>query len=492
MPQPKTQPALSVVADMSGGIPMVPYDLDAENSLLAACMLAEDLPARVVPMLTPEDFFRDTNRHVWEAITELWAERMTVNLITVTQRLRAKGHATAPVAGSPENPMHLYLSTLIDDLPTTVGAEDYARIVADQSGKRRLIAYASKVAQSAMDNERLFPELLADAEVALREIARQNVSDGTTTLAEMTPEKMDAMMMWAENPHEASRATPTGLRSLDAKLTGGGLLPGKLYTIGGATSSGKSSLIRWILKCQAEAGIRVCLLSLEQDRDEVWEEVTYALARIDPNSHEQYGLPLDGEELPRFHDAIEQLGNQFSNFHVNDRPRLRPSDIRLILAKLKADHPDLAVVAIDYLHLMAPDVELKQETAQDRLSKIVTAVRDIAKEYNVACLLGSQLTKEATNRQANADLRPKLQHFRDTGVITQVSYCVFGLYTHDYAVKNGMLDVPPEDFLKGVTPAQDARNTMEIGILKQQRGEHGITVTVGFTPANRQIFDLEG
>ena len=464
-----------------------PYDTEAEEAVIAACLLDSSAPARLLPMLSPDDFFREANGNVWRIIGALFAAKSNIDLITVTAALRANGLVTA----RGEESYQFYLSQILSDVPTVIGAEDYARIVADRAGKRRLISFAGTLAGEAFSSGKSFLTLVADAELRLRELVPASVTNGTTTLAEISPEEMDDMLAWAEDPHGSSRAIPTGLQTLDEKLTGGGLLPGKMYTVGASTGMGKSSILRWILKNQVQHGERVCLFSLEQDRKEVREEVVYGLAGIDPQEHEYYGTPLAPDESRVYHDAVQTI-HGFDKFHINDRARLRPIDIRLILSQLKADHPDLSVIAIDYLHLMAPDHEVRGQNAEERLSTIVTEVRDLAKEFEVACLLASQLTKEVMDKRANPDLRPKLQHFRGSGVVTQVSYAVISLFSVDYAVLHNLLEADPNDLDRRADGSEVYRrhNTLEIGILKQQRGAHGTTIEVGFNPAKRQIYDL--
>ena len=183
--------------------------------------------------------------------------------------------------------------------------------------------------------------------------------------------------------------------------------------------------------------------------------------------------------------------------HVDDRPALSPAKIRNRLASLKARYPDLAVVAIDYLHIIQPDhVGKNFGHGEQAISEIVLAIRDTCKELGVACLLGSQLNREVSDRGKTPDFRPQLHHLRMSGTIEQYSYCVLGLFREDYYVAKGMMD-PPGGILGGDgygAPGDSYRafqptHKLEISILKQQRGPAGVTATITYNPALRQFSD---
>jgi replicative DNA helicase len=81
-----------------GKIP--PQALEIEQAVLGALMLQRDALAKVVDILKPEVFYKDAHKHIFEAITRLWANGEPVDILTVTQELRKAGTTRQLVAHS--------------------------------------------------------------------------------------------------------------------------------------------------------------------------------------------------------------------------------------------------------------------------------------------------------------------------------------------------------------------------------------------------------
>ena len=110
-----------------------PNDIEAEEAVIASLLVDSEAILRVSPILKPDDFFREKNGWVYDACVSLWTRNEAINEITVAHELARRERLEA--AGG-----HGFLSQLLSDLPTTVGVEDYARIVARDAVYRRLSA----------------------------------------------------------------------------------------------------------------------------------------------------------------------------------------------------------------------------------------------------------------------------------------------------------------------------------------------------------------
>ena len=99
-----------------------PQNLEAEASVLGGILLENDAINRVLEILAPEDFYRESHRKVFRAMIELSDRNEPVDLITLSDHLKAKGDLEA-VGGS------AYLASLADLVPTAANIAYYARIV---------------------------------------------------------------------------------------------------------------------------------------------------------------------------------------------------------------------------------------------------------------------------------------------------------------------------------------------------------------------------
>lgn len=108
--------------------PDVPYNLLAEESVLASCMVDPQAFGLCQP-LKPSDFFGHDHRRIYEAILRLRGRGRGINQITVAHELGAALNEIGLV----------FLSNIITELPTPVGCEWSAEIVRECAVRRATI-----------------------------------------------------------------------------------------------------------------------------------------------------------------------------------------------------------------------------------------------------------------------------------------------------------------------------------------------------------------
>ncbi|MCL6482303.1 MAG: replicative DNA helicase, partial [Firmicutes bacterium] len=100
----------------------LPYNLDAERSILGAVLLDNHVLDAALEQLRPEDFFLDQHRRIFERMVACREAGDVIDLVTLTEHLRRRGELEA-VGGA------AYLSQLVDGVPRVSNVEHYARIV---------------------------------------------------------------------------------------------------------------------------------------------------------------------------------------------------------------------------------------------------------------------------------------------------------------------------------------------------------------------------
>ena len=65
----------------------IPSNIEAEKSVLAACMLNSDILEEIMMKLRPENFYRPAHRIIFEAITDLHTRRIPVDQISLADNL---------------------------------------------------------------------------------------------------------------------------------------------------------------------------------------------------------------------------------------------------------------------------------------------------------------------------------------------------------------------------------------------------------------------
>src|SRR5206468_3523797 len=86
-----------------------PQSLEAEESVLGGIMLDNTVIDRVIGVLQPDDFYRGAHRKVFRAMVDLTERSEPVDLITLSETLKARGEL-AEVGGA------AYLAELIERL----------------------------------------------------------------------------------------------------------------------------------------------------------------------------------------------------------------------------------------------------------------------------------------------------------------------------------------------------------------------------------------
>ena len=146
-----------------------PQAVDLEEAILGALMLEKGPLNDVIDILhRPDIFYKDAHKKIYEAIQELFSESESIDILTVTQRLRSKGELDN--IGGP-----FYISQLTNRVASSAHTEAHARIIVQKFIMRELIRISGKVIQQAYDETSDVFNLLDEAESELFAVAEGNI-----------------------------------------------------------------------------------------------------------------------------------------------------------------------------------------------------------------------------------------------------------------------------------------------------------------------------
>ena len=100
----------------------------------------------VASFLRAEDFYIHRHGWIWEAFARLHERRVPIDLLTVSEELDQLGRL-AEVGGP------AYLTQLINNVPTSLHAEAYGRIVEANAIRRRMLNAANEIAKLGYQQE---------------------------------------------------------------------------------------------------------------------------------------------------------------------------------------------------------------------------------------------------------------------------------------------------------------------------------------------------
>ena len=455
--RPETRPP-------AGGLP--PHDIAAEEAVIAALLLDADAYPRVLPLLRPQDFFREQNQWCYEACLALADRGEAITHPTLAHELERAGRLDA-LGGEP------YLFELTGKHFTAEGVEAHARIVARDALYRRLIQVAGQIAQTAYAGGPDARHVIAVAEGLLLGIRSTEAAGDFRALR-------DLLDQFLEDPGEAVEgvlvsAVRSGFMDLDALL--GGYKRGDLVILAARTGVGKSSLL---LNFARNAAVgqhgTVAFFALEMSADQLAMRLLSAEADVDA-TRLRLGMHTEPEEARIMH-AIGTLGE--ASIYIDDSAVLSVPEIRAKCRRLQAD-AGLDLVIVDYLQLLHSASSFGENRASE-LGKITRALKEMARELEVPVIAAAQLSRAVEARTPHI---PMLSDLRESGSIEQDADVVMFIYREDvYRTPEEWQDDHPDD-----PGGQHPTGLAQLIVAKHRNGPTG-TVSVRFRDRTASFQDL--
>ena len=163
-----------------------PHSDEAEVATLGALLLNPEALATVLRYLRPDDFYKTANQRVFEAIIYLFDHNEAIDLITITERMKAGGLLDA-VGGA------AYISRLTSSVPTSANVEYYARIVQACSMRRNLVRIAAEMVSNAHDESQEARSVIEEAERQIFEITDRQLSGSFEPAKEIVTRTIEAI-----------------------------------------------------------------------------------------------------------------------------------------------------------------------------------------------------------------------------------------------------------------------------------------------------------
>ena len=406
-----------------------PHDIAAEEAVIASIMVDDEAVFRVSPLLRPEDFFLERNAWIYDTCLALWNRNEPTNPIMIAHELGVRGQLEA--IGGPA-----YLSQLTTELPTAVGVDYYARIVARDAVYRRMITAAGRMAQMAYEGGADLDTALSRAESLLMAL---RIGQGTGNFRHIRDllDKFIQDVGEEDAEGESIAYLRTGFPALDAYL--GGMKRSDLLIVAARPGLGKTSLALTIARNAAVAqNAHVGVFSLEMSGEQLAQRLLSSESGVDQNRLLLMGHLREDEER-RVMDSVGKLSAL--EIYIDDSAGLTIADMRTRARRL-AHERGLNLIIVDYLQLMHSGLWGGQENRVQEISFISRSLKGIARELNVPIVACSQLSRAVESRTPHI---PMLSDLRESGSIEQDADVVMFIYREDaYMRKDDWQDTHPD------------------------------------------------
>lgn len=380
----------------------IPQNIEAEKSVLAACLLNGEAVEELILKLKPNQFYRPAHRIIFQSITDLCVRRIPVDTISVADNLNAQGQLES--AGG-----KVYLLDLADNTFALANWQNHADIVKRTAILRELIYAGTAITALGYDAPDDLNEVVEEAEKTLFNVTEKRVSSTFQKMDNLLIQAFDEITALAEQKNSMA-GVPTGFKDVDDLFHG--LRGGDLVILAARPGVGKTSFALNLAVNAAKAHSSVAFFSLEMSAGQLVQRILCAEARLSL-SKVRSGFIAEGDWT-----AIAEATNTLSklDLYIDDSPGLSILEARAKARRELRHAQGKGLIVVDYLQLMQPPQVRRDGNRAVEVGEISRGLKVLAKEMDMPVLALSQLSRAVEMRGKK---RPMLSDLRESGSIEQ-------------------------------------------------------------------------
>lgn len=427
MPQPKVN--------------ALPYNLEAEQSVLGAILIDMELQFDIVSKLKENDFYLESHKLIFTSMSSIINKNKPVDVVTLSDDMEKC--ATLDKAGGID-----YITELARTTPSAANYQYYLDIVKRDSTLRKLIRSADSIVKEAQSSND-YMKSVAFAEKSVYDISEEL---DTSTLSNITAEFSGILKKYENIQKDKNyfQGLKTGFTGLD-ELTNG-FHSGNLIILAARPSIGKTTFAMNIVENMAIREKAVCaIFALEMTKEELAQRMLCSVSNV--SNQDALKGKLEDDDWQKLWEAQKVLAD--SKIYVDDTSMTTCPEILSKCRRLKSREGKLDLIVVDHIQLM--NAVKSSDSRQQEVTEISRGLKMIAKELEVPVLALSQLSRLVTGRKG---MRPMLSDLRESGAIEQDADIVMFIHRPDLAAED-----------KEVEQGKVKKNVAEIILAKNRAGE---------------------
>ena len=391
----------------------MPYNLEAEQSVLASILLDQVIQLDVISALSEEDFLVESHKIIFDCMREVMLKNVPVDLVTLADMLQKNGKLEK-VGGIG------YLTDITKVIPSSANYEQYLSIVKRDGVLRKLITSSNLIIEDATvstDSDKS----LAYAEKLVFDIAEKDEKHGLEQLGNYFDPVLEKFEKLQKDKNYAT-GIKTGFTRLDYMTNG--LHKGNLIIIAARPSVGKTTFVMNIVENLALKSDAVCaVFALEMTKEELAQRMLCSVGNVPMDA------ALKGKLLQKDEKGFQRIGNTKkllgqAKIFVDESSNVTPQDVLSRARRLKMRQGKLDLIVVDHMQLMQT-AKKNVESRQQEVTDISRNLKMVAKELDCPVIALSQLSRQVTSRKGG---RPVLSDLRESGAIEQDADLVMFLH----------------------------------------------------------------
>lgn len=393
-----------------------PQALDVEEAVLGALLIEPNCIDEAMDELSPNCFYSEKHRMIFEAMRSLTNEHVALDLLSVSQKLKANGNLEA-VGGT------VALVQLSQKIGAAAHIEYYIRILKQKCIQRELITASYEILKSSYDESVNVDDLIDQAQTKVLAAVDNNVKKDVQEIGKVINEALDDIQKLQGST--GLSGVPSGFASLDGITQG--WQASDLIILAARPSVGKTAFVLNLTRNAAvDFNMPVAFFSLEMPSIQLAKRMMVSETRLSGDKF-RGGEKIEDWEWKQLDIQLKRLVK--APIYIDDTPSLPVMEFRSKVKKL-VKQKGVRLVVVDYLQLMQGPSELRGMREQE-VAAISRTLKATAKEMNVPIIALSQLSRQSENRQGS-NRRPQLSDLRESGSIEQDADMVIFIHRYDY------------------------------------------------------------
>ena len=419
----KTQVGIETLGLEIGNRP--PQAIEAEEAVLGAMLLEPTIVDSSMAELSKACFYDQKNQMIFEAMSSLVTEHTPVDIITVSERLKALGNLEA-VGGS------VVLANYSERVGAAAHIEYYIKILKQKAIQRDLITASYSILKTAFDDSADVDDLIDMAQSRVYDAVQNNVRKDVQEIGSVLNEVLADIQESQEST--GLSGVPSGFPTLDHITQG--WQRSDLIILAARPSVGKTAFSLNIARNAAvDHHMPVAFFSLEMSATQLAKRLAVSETGLSADKIKG-AIKLENYEWEQLEYKIKDLAK--APLYIDDTPSLPLMEFRT-KAKNLVKNKGVRLIVVDYLQLMQGPAELRGLREQE-VAAISRTLKATAKELDIPIIALSQLSRQSVQRTGGAG-KPQLSDLRESGSIEQDADMVIFIHRPDFV---GMSENPED------------------------------------------------
>lgn len=358
--------------------------VEAEESVISIAFIGPHLIEAMSALVSYRDFFDRTLANVWSVCLDLRVSNVDSDARMLLLELKKRG-LLDQIGGMSA------LAKIINRQPTVAHYEYYCREVARYAELRRLEDAAGSLLTSSSD-PKADPQKLLNMFTAKTEGVGNSKDAGFRHFKDVVAQVIDTKIEQAESNEEPRVGFMSGFPSLDSLI--GGFAPSKLYLLGARTGVGKTALAANFCMAAVAQGKFAWFSSLEMKNAEVTERIMSSCLKMNHRRWMGRLSPQEMEAVKEFRDTVAASSRLWMTDVKESYHSIRAK------CRLRKSCEGLDFLILDNLQLVRPFDY--RSPKHERTKQLTEALKDLAKEMNIAVLVLCQLSVDSENSKGRS------------------------------------------------------------------------------------------